>query len=204
MKPQKTSIRGPSHSLRCCLMACSITTVVVGTLWGQPQESATFSAYASAWTQGEQAFAAGDYEAAAVHYETVTRIFPYEPMSRFRWACCLAKLAEPDRALAQLTVAVEVGWDDPAAIESSPFLAPLGGDDRLAECVAAATACRDEQWTIYPGKSVDPKRSTAVVVLLPGLGCGPRSEVPYWRPVADELQLILASPRGPTPLGPNL
>jgi predicted esterase len=72
---------------------------------------------------------------------------------------------------------------------------------RFSGLMKDAAACAEETIVIRAGKSVDATKPTPLIVMLQGLGCGPRSEIPYWEPAADQLGLILVAPRGVTKVG---
>jgi predicted esterase len=165
------------------------------------QQSERFKTYADNWGKAQEAFAAKRYRAALDHYARVAAVLPYEPSCRYQIACCHARLDEPEKALDALAAAVRFGWDDPAELERAEDLNTLRDHPRFAGVVADARACRDEEIVLYAGKNVDPKRPTPLLVLLHGLGGGPRTEVPYWHATADAQGLVIAAPRGPTRVG---
>jgi predicted esterase len=181
------------------LLALAATAPVAA---GQESESA--KAHAQHWSAAEKAAADNDFKEAAARYADVAALYPFEPTARYRSACCLARLGEDDRALAALKVAIECGWADTDALERAEDWKPLRGDARFAELVKAAAACRDEKVVVYAGDKVGRDRPAPLLVVLHGLGSGPRSEVPYWKPVAEKLGMVLVAPRSGTRLSPML
>lgn len=145
-----------------------------------------------------------DFRTAAEHYQQVIEIFPYEPTSRFRLACCWAELREVDAALSQLEMAIRYGWNDSQAIRETDCFAALQDASQLESLIQAAEACEREEFVIHRGEQVDSDRPAPVLVLLHGLGCGPRAEIPYWSEAADECGWIVVAPRGCTKFGPML
>jgi predicted esterase len=166
-----------------------------------PTESAAFRAYRISWEQAEKAVMKGDYTRAAASYAEVAKLLPFEPSVRFRLACCHAQLGDKDRALASLAEAVARGWDDTKRLTSAEHLSGLRGEPRFGQIVEEAKACEREELILYAGRGVDRARPAPLVIVLQGLGAGPRAELPYWQPVADRLGLILAMPRAPTKAG---
>lgn len=182
-----------------------IALLVAGVVFGdeapaRAPQSATARAFAEHWAAAAAAIAARDYRQAAARYTQVATLLPYEPSCRIPLAGCLARLGEADAAFAELNAAIGFGWCDPAALESSADLETLRKDPRFAGAVRAAAACRDETLVVRPTRG----RPAGLLVVLHGLGCGPRSEVPYWAPAADALGLVIAAPRAPTRFGPML
>ena len=170
----------------------------VGVCWGAQPVSPWFRAYQTTWNQAEEAYARRDFSAAAGHYELVAQLLPHEPLTRFRWACCLALQGQADRAFEELNASVRAGWDDPERIAEAEELTVLREDSRFQQCLAQARACRDEDWIISAAQDVDPQEPHGVLLLLHGLGCGPRSEVPYWMATAEKMKLIVVAPRATT------
>jgi len=183
-----------------------VAVVLAGITWcgaaaGAPfQESVTARAFAEHWSAAEAAVVAKDYRQAAARYTKVANLLPYEPSCRIRLAGCRARLGEADAAFAELNSAIGFGWCDPAALEASADLESLRKDPRFAGAVRAAAACRDETLVVRPPRG----RPAGLLVVLHGLGCGPRSEVPYWAPAADARGLVIAAPRAPARFGPLL
>ncbi len=167
-------------------------------------ESVWHREYTAAWTAAEEAYARGDYAAGAGLYEKVTEWLPHEPLTRFRWACCLARIGQIEPAWTQLQASIDAGWDDPDRLAATEDLATLQGNPRFREIVESAKACRDEEWVVHSARSADPDAARGVLILLQGLGCGPRSEIPFWAAAADELNLIVVAPRAPHRFGPML
>lgn len=168
------------------------------------QESEAAKAFARHWTAAEKAAADRDDKEAAARYADAATAFPFEPTVRYRAATCLARLGDADRALDALKAAVECGWADTDALDRGDDWKPLRTDPRFAELVKAAAGCRDERWVVHAGEKVGRDRPAPVLVVLHGLGAGPRSEVPYWKPAADRLGLVLVAPRSGTRVGPML
>jgi predicted esterase len=72
---------------------------------GQQSEAST--KFAKHWAEAEKAAAERDCKAAAAGYAAAAEFIPYEPSVRYRLGCCLARLGEPDHALAALDEAAE-------------------------------------------------------------------------------------------------
>lgn len=160
--------------------------------------------HSSLWEKAQQAFAAKDYEKALQFYLKVTKQLPYEPSSRFQIACCYASLNQTPQALRFLDEAIRYGWDDVEQLEKNESLKLLQVEPRMETLVAEARRCREELLIIYAGKKVDPTKPNALLILLHGLGSGPRSELPYWYATADELNLVILAPRATTSIGKGL
>jgi phospholipase/carboxylesterase len=169
-----------------------------------PDASERRKTYADYWEKAQKAYADQEYRRAAACYEKVCDLLPFEPLSRFQLACCRARLGEKDQALAALEAAIRFGWDQPRRIEQADDLKVLRGLPRFARLVKEAASCRDETAVLHAGTSVDPARAAPLLIVLHGLGCGPRSEVPYWEPAADRLGLVVVAPRGTTRVAPLL
>jgi phospholipase/carboxylesterase len=157
-----------------------------------------------AWQNAESAMQRADFRTAAAHYKEVIEILPYEPTSRFRLACCLAELREADSAISQLESAIRYGWNDSQAIRENGQWAALRETLQFENLIQAAEHCEREEFLVHRGEHVDADRPAPVLVLLHGLGCGPRAEIPYWSAAADELGWIVVAPRGRTKFGPML
>lgn len=168
------------------------------------QESDVAKAFNKHWAAAEKAAGDKNFREAMARYGDVVALLPFEPSSRYKLACCLVRLGETDRALAELKVAVECGWADADALDRDEDWRPLRGDERFAELVNAAAACRDEKLLLYADDRVGRDRPAPLLVVLHGLGCGPRGEMPYWKPVADELGMVVVAPRSGTEFGPML
>jgi predicted esterase len=166
------------------------------------EESDTFKAYQANWSKAQKAYSDKQYEMASEFYGKVAELLPFEPMTRYQIACCNACLGDTDKAFEALETAIRFGWDDTRRLEQAEELKHLRPDPRFARLVEAAVACAEESTVIYTGKGVDAGKRAPLVVLLQGLGCGPRGDVPYWKPAADKHGLILVAPRAPTKAGP--
>src|SRR5262249_48917537 len=94
--------------------------------------------------------------------------------------------------------AIERGWADANALEKNGDLKSLHGDERFAPAFKASTACREEQFVLWAGSKVKRDVPAGLLVVLQGLGCGPRAEVPYWKPSAEKLGMVIVAPRAPT------
>lgn len=175
-----------------------IPTVTIG------QESEQVKAYAKHWADGEYAFANRDYKAAFAHSSKAASIFPYDPGMQYRLSRCLALLGENDKALANLETAISYGWANVDAMNREPDWDHLRKDPRFIKLLKDTATCRDEEVTVYAGKKVVSDKPAPVLVLLHGLGSGPRSELPYWKQAADELGLVVVAPRAVTRIGPIL
>lgn len=169
---------------------------------GQQSEAST--KFARHWAEAEKAAADRDFKAAAAGYAAAAEFIPHEPSVRYRLGCCLARLGETDHALTALDAAIGCGWADVDALEKDEDWKPVRANARFGELLKAAAACRDETVVVYAGEKVGRDRPAPVLVVLHGLGAGPRSEVPYWKPVADKLGMVLVAPRSPTRVGPVL
>lgn len=177
---------------------------VVAAVGAAGQDSEFAKAYNKHWAAAEKAAGQMNFREALARYGDVVALLPFEPSSRYKLACCLVRLGETDRALAELKVAVECGWADADALDRDEDWRPLRRDERFAEMVNAAAACRDEKLLLYADDSVGRDRPAPLLVVLHGLGCGPRGEMPYWKPVADELGMVVVAPRSGTEFGPML
>jgi phospholipase/carboxylesterase len=178
--------------------------LVLGAGAAPPGKSDRLQAYETAWQNAQHAYALKDYRRAATWYKKVRDLLPFEPSCRYQLACCHALLGDADKALNALDAAIAHGWDDPDELERADDVKSLRGQARFPELVKKAAACREETVVVYAGKDVDPDRPAPVLVLLHGLGAGPRSEVPLWQTVADRLGLVVIAPRGVTRVGPRL
>jgi predicted esterase len=188
-----------ARGLQCALV---VACAVLGGTLGRGGESEFHKALEANWTKAQRAYADKDYRGAARCYEKVCELLPFEPSVRYELARCHCRQGDKDKALADLEAAIRFGWSDPGQIEQADDLKELRDAPRFAGLVKDAVACRDETIVVYAGKNVDPSRPAPLVVLLQGLGPGPRAEVPYWKPVADRLGLVLAAPRAMTKLSP--
>lgn len=168
------------------------------------RQSEAFQKFTQHWGAGEKAVAAGEFELAASHFEQVAAVFPYEPTTRFQLACCWARQGQTDRALSELELSIRYGWQDAEALRGDEHLASLQIDPRLAELIVAADECLRESYLVYAGKNLNRSRPVPVLVLLQGLGCGPRAELPYWSAAADDLGWLIVAPRAATKVGPML
>jgi predicted esterase len=150
------------------------------------------------WESAQKAYSAKEYGRAATLYAKVCELIPFEPTSRYQLACCHAHLGDKDKALAALDAAIRFGWDDPQKLEQADEFKDLRNRPQFMQLVKDAAACRDEDVIVYAGKGSDPGKPAAVLVVLQGLGAGPRAELPYWKPAVDRLGMVLAAPRGVT------
>lgn len=179
-----------------------LLVAVASDVVGQQSDAAT--AFAEHWATAEKSAAEQDFKTAAAEYTSAATLFPYEPGIRYRLACSLARLGETERALAALDTAIKYGWADVDALERDEDWKSVRTNARFAELVKAAAVCREEDVVVYAGGNVGRDRPAPVLVVLHGLGSGPRSEMPYWKPAADALGAVLVAPRSPTRVGPML
>jgi predicted esterase len=177
-------------------------------LWGyvavHAEDNTRIAAFQSLWTQGQAAEKRHDDRVAIQYYQQAAEIIPFEPQTTFQLGRCHARLGHADQACASLQLAIDYGWCDTEQWRQTTELESLQTDARFAKLTEAVKACASETVVIYVGKKVDTTKPAPVLVLLQGLGVGPRSEVPYWKPVADQLGLIIVAPRAPHRYSPLL
>jgi predicted esterase len=161
-------------------------------------QSESFKAFMANWENAQKAYSAKEYGRAATLYAKVCELIPFEPTSHYQLACCHAHLGDKDKAVAALDAAIRFGWDDPQKLELADEFKDLRNHPRFVQLVKEAAVCRDEDVVVYAGKGVDPTKPAAVLVVLQGLGAGPRAELPYWKPAVDRLGMVLVAPRGVT------
>ncbi len=186
--------------MACCIrFAFFLLVAVLGSAPGQdqPTQSETFKHFQLHWAKGQKAYAAKQYQEAIAHYEQVCAVLPFEPTSRFQLACCHAQLNQEAQALAALKEAIAYGWADVDRLKNADDLKSLWTNPTFLGLLDEAKKCSEETAVIYAGKGIDPKRPSSAIILLHGLGSGPRSEVPYWKNVADDLGFILIAPKSP-------
>lgn len=189
----------------CIISIALLSFISTDETQAAPQAQVTLQEqYASLWEKAQQAFASKKYNQALQHYLQVIKLLPYEPSSRFQIACCYAQLNQTNLALQALEEAIRYGWDDVEELQQNELLKSLQEQSRMETLVADARRCRDELLVIYAGKKVDANKPTALLILLHGLGSGPRSELPYWQATADELNLVILAPRATTAVGKRL
>lgn len=176
---------------------CLFATLVFLTA-ANAQESQQFKTFSTNWEKAQQAFAAGDYQNAATCYENIIKVFPFEPTFQYHLACCQARQGLSDNALSTLEHAIICGWGDPKKLQEAEDFKDVRQQARFEKLLTEAETCQKELFTLYVGKGVDPQKPAPLVVVLHGLGSGPRSELPYWKSTADELGLVLIAPRGVT------
>jgi predicted esterase len=197
----------PARPVWIRLWIAAYVVATAGWGWVGPacaDDSEGFKAFQANWEKAQQAYAEQRYAQAALYYDKVTEFLPFEPTTRFQLACCHARLGDKDKAMATLEAAVNFGWDDPQRLEQVEALKSLRDDPRFAKIAKGAAACADETTVLFAGKGVDTAKPAPLVVLLQGLGCGPRGDVPYWRPAVNQLGLVLVAPRAPTKVGSML
>lgn len=168
------------------------------------EESERLKAFNTHWHAAQQAIAESHYDQAAASYEKILEIFPFEPTTHYQLARCRARQGDSDKALAALNQAITFGWADVQKIQQDEDFAKLRQLQRFKQLVTDADNCRKELFVLYAGKGVDPKKPASLVVLLHGLGAGPRSEVPYWKHAADQLNAVIIAPRGTTQVNLSL
>lgn len=166
------------------------------------EESERLKAFNTYWQAAQQAKEGKKYEQAAALYEKILEIFPFEPTTHYQLACCRARQGAGEKALKALRQAIVFGWSDLQQLEQAEDFKELRIRNEFAQLIADATACSKEKFVLYAGKGVEAGKAAPVVVLLQGLGAGPRSEMPYWKQTADELGLVVVAPRGVTELRP--
>lgn len=166
------------------------------------EESERLKAFNTHWQAAQQAIEAKNHGQAATSYEKVLEIFPFEPTTHYQLAICRTRMGAGDKALVSLRQAITFGWCDLKQLEQAEDFKELRSRKEFAQLIADATACQKEMFVLYAGKGVDTRKAAPLVVLLQGLGAGPRTEVPYWKQTADELGLVLVAPRGVTEIRP--
>ncbi|HQR06306.1 MAG TPA: hypothetical protein PLN21_05765 [Gemmatales bacterium] len=165
-------------------------------------ESERLKAFNTHWQAAQQAMDGKNYGQAATSYEKILETFPFEPTTHYQLACCRARQGVGDKALAALGQAISFGWCDLKQLEQTEDFKELRSRKEFTQLVADATACQKEMFVLYAGKGVEVSKAAPLVVLLQGLGAGPRTEVPYWKQTVDELGLVLVAPRGVTEIRP--
>lgn len=156
------------------------------------------------WPAAQQRFSAGEFDEALQHYQKVVGAVPHEPSSRFEIARCLAMPNKPKKALESLALAVEFGWEDVDRLNTASEFEELRNTAEFTRITEAARACQNEEVLLYSGENIDPTKPVTVIVLLQGLGAGPRAEIPYWKQVADDLNCVVVSPRATNRFAPML
>lgn len=152
----------------------------------------------------EKAYADQRFEDAAKSYAGAVDVFPFEPTTRFRMACCLAKSNQNTHAMEQLKQAIEFGFADVDMLKQHPDLEAIRSQPAFANLQTAAETARDEEFIIHASEKVPRDRPAGVLLLLHGAGAGPRSEIAFWKPAADQLGLVLVAPRAPNRRGSML
>jgi predicted esterase len=83
----------------------------------------------------QQALDRKDYRLAAFYVEIAAEIHPESPGPWYSLASVHAQAGEKKKALEELRKAAELGWSDPAQLESDADLAPLHGEPGWGEIV---------------------------------------------------------------------
>jgi predicted esterase len=194
-----------SRVTKCTVVAAWMalaSCVLVGE--ARAEDSDRLKTYRVNWEKAQQAFADKDYGLAADYYRKVAEVLPFEPTCRYQLACCLSLLGDRDKAMTALEAAVNYGWDDSKRLEQAGELKELRSDARFAQIIRDSNTCAGETTLFYAGKRVKATETVPLIVLLPGLGYGPRADVSYWKQTVDQLDLVLVAARGPTKFGPML
>lgn len=163
------------------------------------QQSVTLTQYLEHWQKAQQFIEAKNYTEAVKSLKQVSSLLPYEPTSQALLAQCFAKMGSTDEAVAMMKQAITHGWCDVVALRNHADYAWLRQLPQYEEIIHLTQAAADEPFAVYASKE-----PTTLVVLLHGLGAGPRSELPYWKAFADEHHLVIVAPRGITSIGPQL
>lgn len=163
------------------------------------QQSATLTQYLEHWQKAQHAIECKNYAEAVNSLKQVSSLLPNEPTSQALLAQCLAKTGSSTEAIAIMKQAITHGWCDVAALKNHADYAWLRHLPQYQEITKLVQAAADEPFALYASKE-----PTKLVVLLHGLGAGPRSELPYWKAFADEHHLVIVAPRGITSIAPHL
>jgi predicted esterase len=163
------------------------------------QQSVTLTQYLEHWQKAQQAIETKNFDEAVKSLKQVTKLLPYEPSSQALLAHCLAKTGSTEEAIAMMKQAITHGWCDVVALQNHADYAWLRQQPQYEEINKLAQAAAEEPFALYASKE-----PTRLVVLLHGLGAGPRSELPYWKAFADEHHLVIVAPRGITSIAPHL
>jgi predicted esterase len=164
--------------------------------------SPTMKRYEEEWKAAQRAMDARNYPLAITHLQEVRKLVPYEPTMQELLAITQAKAGKIEEAFTTLEQAISYGWRDVPGLMNHQDFVWLREHRRYQELLKQAKDAAEEKFVLYAGKSAHEK--SPLVLLLHGLGAGPRSELPYWKPLADELGLILVAPKGHTEIATHL
>ncbi len=180
-----------------CVLSLFLTLCIVTISFSQ--QSATLTQYLEHWEKAQQSIESKNYAEAVKSLKQVTKLLPYEPSSQALLAQCLAKTGSIAESVAMMKQAITHGWCDVAALKNHADYVWLRQQPHYEEIIKLAETAANEPFSLYASKE-----PTTLVVLLHGLGAGPRSELPYWKAFADEHHLVIVAPRGITSIAPHL
>jgi predicted esterase len=163
------------------------------------QQSATLIQYLEHWQKAQQSIETKNYAEAIKSLKQVAKLLPYEPTSQALLAQCIAKSGYTAEAITMMKQAIALGWCDVATLQNHADYAWLRQHPQYEVITKLAQTAANEPFALYASKE-----PTTLVVLLHGLGAGPRSELPYWKAFADEHHLVIVAPRGITSIAPHL
>ena len=106
----------------------------------------------SVWPVFNRTFLEGDCRKSLEALDRALELVPFhtsDPEARFRTACVLAKLNEPERALEFLSLTLDKGYRCHYALSHEPWLESLRPDHRFTDLVKRAAALDLEARTVF-------------------------------------------------------
>ncbi len=148
---------------------------------------------------GLAAVNANQLDRARVFFERAWKVGEL-PTAVYNLACLDARAGRADQAFARLEKAVAAGFDDGAALEKDPDLAPLRGKPKFSSIVSGAAKNRaaGDAATVKEGVFLKPKDGAlAILLLLHDKESDPFTVSGPFTDLALSHHLFVAAPRGP-------
>lgn len=180
--------------------AATVLTTAICVLITRPtraQQSDWSRKFDAAWTKAQAAEAARNWSDAARLYADVIELLPDESTSRVALARAQAHLNRLDDALANLALAVELGWNDDDQLRSDPAFTPLRDRPAFKQLIARIDQIEREPIVVYVPPRLDPTSPAPLILAFHGRGENPHYFIRTWKQAADDLGAVVAAPRAP-------
>ncbi|MEM9413403.1 MAG: hypothetical protein AAGA30_20005, partial [Planctomycetota bacterium] len=137
------------------------------------------------WNEATTAYSDGKYEVAKKAAAEVVSMIPFEPSSRILLARCCARLGDNTKAIEQLKIAAESGWEDAESVATDSAFEALKQTEQFDDAIAKIEANQEREFVLYEGESIRPDELAPLVVLFHGRGELPNIQLRFWKKAAD-------------------
>ena len=153
------------------------------------------------WNAANSAYADEEYAKATELGNKLVRELPFDPSLRIFLARCAAKMGQRETAIANLSKAADLGWEDAQQICENTEFRPLQASAEFERVVGRMTLNRHRPFLVYQSKSVLVDSECPLVVLFHGRGELPAIQLAFWKEAADEHGFAVLALKGVRRIG---